>query len=189
MGIYKKLWWILIAVLIGTFTILGYMGAEIYRSAPPLPEKVISSDQTLEFNKEDILAGQSHWQSIGGMEVGSIWGHGAYQAPDWTADWLHRELVTWLDIAAQETYQARYATLDAVKQAGLREMLKQEYRQNRLDVQGTLTLTPRRAQALQQTASYYELLFSDDASLKQVRVAYAMKDNTLPVAEARQKKA
>lgn len=189
MGIYKKLWWILIAVLIGTFTILGYMGAEIYRSAPPIPERVISSDHTLEFNKEDILAGQSHWQSIGGMQVGSIWGHGAYQAPDWSADWLHRELVTWLDIAAQETYQARYAALDAVKQAGLREMLKQEYRHNRLDVQGTLTLTPRRAQALQQTASYYETLFSDDASFKQARVAYAMKDNTLPVAEARQKMA
>jgi len=25
------------------------------------------------------------------MQLGSIWGHGAYQAPDWTADWLHRE--------------------------------------------------------------------------------------------------
>jgi nitric oxide reductase subunit B len=25
------------------------------------------------------------------MEIGSIWGHGSYVAPDWTADWLHRE--------------------------------------------------------------------------------------------------
>ena len=23
--------------------------------------------------------------------MGTIWGHGAYVAPDWSADWLHRE--------------------------------------------------------------------------------------------------
>jgi nitric oxide reductase subunit B len=31
------------------------------------------------------------------MEVGSVWGHGSYVAPDWTADWLHREAVFILD--------------------------------------------------------------------------------------------
>lgn len=40
---------------------------------------------------DSILDGQTAWQSVGGMQLGSIWGHGAYQAPDWTADWLHRE--------------------------------------------------------------------------------------------------
>lgn len=186
MGGYKKLWWTLIAVLIVTFTILGYIGAEIYRTAPPIPEQVSSHNHSLAFNKADILQGQSRWQSIGGMQVGSIWGHGAYQAPDWTADWLHRELVTWLDLAAQDIHHARYQALDPVQQAGLREMLRQEYRSNRLDVQNTLTLTARRAEAVQQTAAYYQALFSDDASLKKTRIAYAMKDNTLPSAEARQ---
>ncbi|MGQ2966851.1 nitric-oxide reductase large subunit [Methylophilus sp.] len=187
MGIYKKLWLILLAVLLSTFTILGYMGAEIYRSAPPIPASVLSSDQQFRFDKADILAGQSHWQSIGGMQVGSIWGHGAYQAPDWTADWLHRELVNWLDLAARQNHNADYDALNPVQQAGLREMLKQEYRSNRLDAQGTLTLTPRRAQAVQQTAAYYQALFSDAPAFKQTRVAYAMKDNTLPAAEARKK--
>lgn len=49
------------------------------------------------------------WQSVGGMQLGSILGHGAYQAPDWTADWLHRELTAWLDLAAQEIHGAAYA--------------------------------------------------------------------------------
>lgn len=187
MGAYKKLWFILIAVLIFTFSILGYYGSEIYRLAPPIPERVASQDHSLVFTRADILQGQSHWQSIGGMQLGSIWGHGAYQAPYWSADWLHRELVAWLDIAARETFQAPYRELDAVQQAGLRELLKQEYRGNRLNDNGSLTLTPRRAQAIQQTASYYEALFSDAPSLKQTRVAFAMKDNTLPDAEARQK--
>ena len=35
--------------------------------------------------------GRQVWQSIGGQQLGSIWGHGSYVAPDWTADWLHRE--------------------------------------------------------------------------------------------------
>lgn len=189
MGIYKKLWLILIAVLIVTFTILGYMGAEVYRSAPPIPKSVMSNDHQLEFKEADILTGQSHWQSIGGMQMGSIWGHGAYQAPDWTADWLHRELIAWLNLAAQETYSSSYDMLDPVKQAGLREMLKQEYRSNRLDDQGILSLTPRRAKAVQQTAAYYGALFSDAPELKKTRIAYAMKDNTLPDAQARQKMA
>lgn len=189
MGIYKKLWLILIAVLIVTFTILGYMGTEVYHSAPPIPQNVMSNDHQLEFKEADILAGQSHWQSIGGMQVGSIWGHGAYQAPDWTADWLHRELIAWLNLAAQETYSSSYDMLDPVKQAGLREMLKQEYRSNRLDDQGVLSLTPRRAKAVQQTAAYYGALFSDAPELKKTRIAYAMKDNTLPDAKARQKMA
>lgn len=189
MGIYKKLWLILIAVLIVTFTILGYMGAEVYRSAPPIPKSVMSNDHQLEFKEADILTGQSHWQSIGGMQMGSIWGHGAYQAPDWTADWLHRELIAWLNLAAQETYSSSYDMLDPVKQAGLREMLKQEYRSNRLDDQGILSLTPRRAKAVQQTAAYYGALFSDAPTLKKTRIAYAMKDNTLPDAKARQKMA
>ncbi|PPD12772.1 MAG: nitric-oxide reductase large subunit [Methylophilus methylotrophus] len=189
MGIYKKLWLILIAVLIVTFTILGYMGTEVYHSVPPIPQNVMSNDHQLEFKEADILAGQSHWQSIGGMQVGSIWGHGAYQAPDWTADWLHRELIAWLNLAAQETYSSSYDMLDPVKQAGLREMLKQEYRSNRLDDQGVLSLTPRRAKAVQQTAAYYGALFSDAPELKKTRIAYAMKDNTLPDAKARQKMA
>lgn len=189
MGIYKKLWIILIAVLIGTFTVLGYVGNEIYHSAPPIPARVVSTDQTIAFKESDILTGQSHWQSIGGMQLGSIWGHGAYQAPDWTADWLHRELIFWLNLAAQETYGSNYDQLDTIKQAGLREALKQEYRNNRLDGQGTLTLSTRRAQAFTKTANYYEGLFSENPSFKKTRIAYAMKDNTLPSAEARQKMA
>ncbi|SDK13137.1 nitric oxide reductase, NorZ apoprotein [Methylophilus rhizosphaerae] len=187
MGAYKKLWFILIAVLIVTFTILGYYGSEIYRFAPPVPERVSSADSQVSFSREDILQGQSYWQSVGGMQLGSVWGHGAYQAPDWTADWLHRELVAWLDMAAKDAFQKPYSELDAVHQAGLRELLKQEYRSNRLDAQGVLQLTPRRAAAVQQAAAYYDALFSDAAALKQTRIAFAMKDNTLPAAESRQK--
>ena len=43
MGQYKKLWYLLFAVLAVCFTILGYMGSEVYKKAPPYPEQVVSA--------------------------------------------------------------------------------------------------------------------------------------------------
>jgi nitric oxide reductase large subunit len=36
------------------------------------------------FDGNTIQNGQGVWQSLGGQEIGSIWGHGAYVAPDWS---------------------------------------------------------------------------------------------------------
>ena len=74
MGQYKKLWFLLFAVLAVCFTILGYMGSEVYKKAPPYPEKIVSSSGQVLMTKDDILAGQSAWQTTGGMEVGSVLG-------------------------------------------------------------------------------------------------------------------
>ncbi len=87
---YAKLWLGLGLVAVMSFSVLGYYGREIYHQAPPIPERVVTPDGAVVFSKQDILDGQNVWQSIGGQEVGSIWGHGAYVAPDWSADWLHR---------------------------------------------------------------------------------------------------
>jgi hypothetical protein len=133
MGPYKKLWFTLIGVMIVTFSLLGYYGVEVYRQAPPIPAQVTNADGKVLFDREGILDGQTAWQSVGGMQLGSIWGHGAYQAPDWTADWLHRELTAWLDLAARDTHGKAYATLDGPAQAALREQLRAEYRGNRVD--------------------------------------------------------
>src|SRR5262245_25356337 len=78
-----KLWTVAGLVAMLSFSVLGYYGREIYRQAPPIPERVIAPDNTNIFSKQDILDGQNVWQAFGGQEVGSIWGHGAYVAPDW----------------------------------------------------------------------------------------------------------
>jgi len=121
------------------------------------------------------------------MQLGSIWGHGAYQAPDWTADWLHRELTAWLELAAQQEYGKSYQELGPEAQVVLREQLKQEYRANRTDAAtGVLTVSERRAQAMAEVASYYDKLFSADPSLRKSRESFAMKEDTLPSAERRE---
>ena len=184
---YRKLWWILIVVLAVTFSILGLSGAEIYKQAPPIPKQVKTTSDRILMTDEDILNGQTAWQSTGGMEVGSIWGHGAYQAPDWTADWLHRELLAWLELAAQQTYQKPYAQLADDQKAALRNQLKTEYRHNTHNAgDNTVTISERRAQAIAQTADHYRKLYGDAPELRSLRDDYAMKENTLPDAKRRE---
>jgi nitric oxide reductase subunit B len=185
-GNYRKHWFALIGVLIVTFSLLGYYGAEVYRQAPPIPDRVVTAGGEVLYTQEGILDGQTAWQSVGGMQLGSIWGHGAYQAPDWTADWLHRELTTWLDLAAERAHGKRYAELDAAAQAVLRDRLQTEYRTNTYDpATRTATVSTLRADAIAQTAAYYDQLFSDAPALHTSREHFAMKENTLPSAERR----
>ena len=148
MGRYKKHWFTLIGLCIVMFSLLGYFGADIYRSAPPIPTQVVTDNGKALFTQDDILDGQTAWQSVGGMQLGSIWGHGAYQAPDWTADWLHRELTAWLDLAAKAQYGKPYADLAAGPQGALRAELKAEYRGDGVDAQNRLVVSERRAQAM-----------------------------------------
>ncbi len=183
---YKKLWWGLIIILAVTFSILGYFGSEIYREAPPIPEKFISEKNIVLTTEQQILDGQTAWQSVGGMQLGSIWGHGAYQAPDWTADWLHRELMNWLELAAQAEYHSNYQALNGEQQHALQYALKQEYRTNTFNAQNnTVLLSERRITAIKQTASYYDALFGGAPELQQTREHYAMKEVTLPDDERR----
>ncbi|MGE3925445.1 MAG: nitric-oxide reductase large subunit, partial [Lautropia sp.] len=185
MGPYRKLWFTLIGVCIVMFSLLGYFGADLYRSAPPIPAQVVAADGKPLFTRDEILDGQTAWQSVGGMQLGSIWGHGAYQAPDWTADWLHRELTAWLSLAARERHGADYGTLNPARQGALRAELKAEYRANGVDAAGVLRISDRRAAAIAQTAAYYDQLFSDAPALQKSRQSFAMKENTLPSAERR----
>ena len=188
MGQYKKLWYLLFAVLAVCFTILGYMGSEVYKKAPPYPEKVVTASGQVLMTKDDILAGQSAWQSTGGMEVGSILGHGAYQAPDWTADWLHRELVAWLDFTAQAQFGKNYEQLDVAQQATLRTQLADEYRnQSKVKEDGTVVISETRQKAIEAVAPYYIKLYGNDPDMVQTRDNFAMKNNTLPSEEARKK--
>ena len=186
MGEYKKHWWGLIITLLVTFILLGWGGFEIYRTTPPIPDKFVdSSGQTL-ITKQDILDGQSAWQSTGGMQLGSVYGHGAYQAPDWTADWLHRELVAWLNIKAQADYGKAFDELTSIEKMGLQQQLKEEYRGSSMGSDNTVVLSDTRIEAINQVAPYYIDLYGDTPELASSRESFAMKNNTLPDLTARQ---
>lgn len=183
----KKLWLFLLFMLVSTFSVLIWTGTDIYRKAPPIPERVVTDNGETVFTREDIQQGRKVWQSMGGMQLGSIWGHGSYVAPDWSADWLHREALAILDIWAQKRGAENFDALNEEQQAGLQGRLKAHIRHNTYDADSkTITIDADRAAAIDNVAQHYLSLFSDDPATAELREAYAMKENTIPAAANRE---
>src|SRR5262245_50044515 len=158
----RRQWTVFAIVVISSFAVLGWTGTRIYQEAPPIPAAVVTTDGHQLLTASDIHEGQNVWQSMGGMELGSVWGHGSYVAPDWTADWLHRELVAILDEWAQRDGQSSYASLSLERQASLRARLTTMIRMNTYDpVTGQLTIPAERARAFEANAAHYATVFRD----------------------------
>ena len=176
----RKLWIGLGTLLAVSFAILLFMGGEIHRQAPPMPERVVATDGTLLFERADIERGRQVWQSFGGMQLGSIWGHGGYVAPDWSADWVHREALALLDLRSRRRESAAFNELDGVQQAALIGELRQTIRRNTYDpATATITLDEDRIAAVSNVAAHYESLFGNDPATASLREAYAMKNDTV----------
>jgi len=157
----RKLWIALGLVLTISFAVLGGVGIKVLKSAPPIPSEVVTSDGRILFTGDTIRDGQGVWQSIGGQEVGTVWGHGSYIAPDWSADWLHRECVFILDKWARESGAQNYASLDVERKAALGARLQQLLRTNTYDAASDrITVTPIRAEAFDELNRYYSDIFS-----------------------------
>jgi nitric oxide reductase subunit B len=184
----KKLWVGLAGLLVVSFSILLFMGGEIYRQAPPMPERVVTENGAVVFTRADIERGRQVWQSIGGHQLGSIWGHGGYVAPDWTADWLHREAVATMDIWARRDFRVDgYEALGPGQQAQLERRLQSEIRRNTWDADaGAITIDPDRAAAIALVTDHYAGLFGADPAYADLREAYAMKNDTVPDAGRRE---
>lgn len=176
----KKLWLVFALVMSVSFAVLGYYGYEIYQQAPPVPKEIVTDSGKVVFSESEIKDGQNIWQSIGGQEVGSIWGHGAYVAPDWTADWLHREAVFILDIYAKKDFNKKYEELDAEKQSSLKIRLQKDLRTNRYNADtGVLTISENRLAAIEHLSEYYKGLFTNDPQFDKLREEYAIPKNSI----------
>jgi nitric oxide reductase subunit B len=170
----KTKWIAFAAVIILSFAVLGWAGIRIYQMAPPIPLDVRTPAGDIVMTGADIEAGQNVWQSMGGMEQGSIWGHGSYVAPDWTADWLHRESVTVLDLWATEEIGGDYDRLMPDQQAVLRQRLITASRTNTYDAASRqLIVSETRAKAIRANTAYYADLFRSGRS------EYAIPPDTL----------
>jgi nitric oxide reductase subunit B len=156
----KKLWISFAIVFFGSFAVLGWIGTRIYQEMPPIPARVVDSNGSVVLVEGEIERGQNVWQALGGMEVGSVWGHGSYVAPDWTADWLHREASFVLDQWASSEYSKPYAQLAAEDQAKLRGRLEEMYRRNDYDASTqTVRIDPVRARAFEANLQHFSDVF------------------------------
>src|SRR5215210_3794342 len=168
----KKLWIIFIAIFVFSFAVLGWVGTEIFRQAPPIPREVVTIDGRVLIAAEEISDGQNVWQAMGGMESGPIWGHGSHVAPDWSADYLHREAIFILNEWSQKDFSNDYSGLSSEQQAALRQRLQDTVRKNNYDeASGRLTVEPVRARAFEDNLKHYSDIFANG------KTAYAVQRN------------
>ncbi len=158
----NKLWVGFIAVVVISFTILGWSGFKIYTEKPPIPDIVVTTNGDIIIPSGGITAGQNVWQAMGGMEVGSLWGHGSYVAPDWTAEWLHRECIFILNEYARVDFDLSYDDLNEEQQAALRQRLKSLLNSNTYNAStDKWVLDPVRFLAFKSNVAYYIDIFKN----------------------------
>src|SRR5207248_1061086 len=136
-------------VIIFGFFVLGLLAYETYTGKPPIPRRVTGPDGLVLFTATDILAGQGVFLRNGLMEYGSIFGHGAYLGPDFTADYLHRAALIVLAAYGGETDRARAQTIA-------------DFTTNRYDSNtDTLTFTAADVRAFDALQRYYGEFFGN----------------------------
>ncbi|CEA16478.1 nitric oxide reductase large subunit-like protein [Fermentimonas caenicola] len=176
----KNLWIALSAVIIFSFAVLLYYGKQIYQKAPPIPVNVVNSSGKVLFTGQDIKDGQNIWQSMGGQEVGTIWGHGAYVAPDWTADYLHREAKFLLNKWSQEDHGVEFESLLPDEKAFMESRLQRFLRENTYDEKtGNLVIHNERYEAFLFLNEYYSGIFMDNPEFDELRASYAIAKNSI----------
>ena len=111
-------WWrhSAILVMIAGFSVLSFVTVLTYTNAPPIPGQVMDGAGTIVFRGADIQKGQEVFLKYGLMEHGSLWGHGAYLGPDYSAEYLHRLSEVTRDTIASEKYGRLFAQLSADEQ-------------------------------------------------------------------------
>lgn len=153
-------------VLILGFSTLIFMGHETSTQAPPIPERVVDQSGATIFTGEDILAGQGVFQKYGLMDVGSVFGHGAYNGPDFSAEYLHLEAETALERESQRRFGKAYSNLSAAEQGDLKSGLASEIKQNRYDQQSkNLTFTENQVEAYKANVKHFDSEFTTDNKL------------------------
>ena len=186
MSITKRLWLGLGALLAASFAVMLWLGVDLIHTKPPIPDRVVAANGQVLYTKDDIQKGQQAWQSIGGQQLGSVWGHGALIAPDWSADWLHRETVAMLELQARADTGQSYDSMDETEKAKIQASVKPQIRTNTYDAaKNEIVVSNQRAQAISAVAAHYESLFSNDPATHKLREAYAMREGTMPDADSR----
>ena len=164
-----KLRAIFLFILTLTFGVLIFGGYIINKAKPPIPVKIIAPSGDTIITGEDIIDGQNYYFSRGGQHIGTIWGHGSYLAPDWSADFLHRMGLYLaarhhgLPTAAARDFTHRdFEILDTQEQARLSVIVQEEIKTNRFNPEtGVLKLTQFQSEGLAALTDYYTGLFQN----------------------------
>ena len=176
----KRLWTMFAVLLVVMFGILLLIGGRSFQQAPPLPQQVVMVDgvaSSVVFTSRDIHDGRDVWRRLGGMELGSVWGHGGYLAPDWTADVLHREALAMLEADGD------LAAVSVPERAARIAALAARIRVNTYDPKtNRIVISRDRARAIETVIAHYTALFGgsgDGPDAEAMREAFAIPNQPL----------
>jgi nitric oxide reductase subunit B len=130
-----SVWWrfgVAATMMIG-FTVLIWVAVRAYEDAPPIPEKIISLSGQPVLTAQDILAGQQVFLKYALMENGTIWGHGAYLGPDFSAEYLHTLAIDAMRNVAQNRYGRDPDALTGAERDAVSSEVSRLLKQNRYD--------------------------------------------------------
>ncbi|UGB39445.1 nitric-oxide reductase large subunit [Frateuria soli] len=159
-------WWLRILgiVMVVGFALLLMITALAYRNAPPIPDRVVDPQGNTVFTGQDVRDGQAIFLRYGLMNNGSIWGHGAYLGPDYSAlalHWMGQD--TARDIALRQ-YGRPPEQLNDMEKAALQAQTAVVMKTNRYDAAtGTLRLTAPEAAAYHRQVGYWADYFTASA--------------------------
>ncbi|HEX7625114.1 MAG TPA: hypothetical protein VF400_16170, partial [Anaeromyxobacteraceae bacterium] len=128
-------WWRhgTLLVMIFGFSVLTYVTVLTYSNAPPIPRQVVDPAGGVLFTGDEIEQGQEVFLKHALMEHGTLWGHGAYLGPDYTAEYLHREVGIARDVLATARFGKAFATLSSAEQSPVADEVRTELKGNRFD--------------------------------------------------------
>lgn len=132
------------------FFVLGLLAYRTYTGQPPIPDRVVDPSGREVFTGEDVIAGQVTFYKNGLMQYGSIYGHGAYLGPDFTAEYLRLAAVRVAESYGGEgSDEARARTVE-------------DFKTNRYDPEtGTLTFSAAQVAAFEEIVGYYREFFAE----------------------------
>ena len=167
-------WWKTAAIItmIFGFGVLILLTVKAYQDAPPIPAQVVDPSGAVLYTSADVAAGQEVFLKHGLMNNGSIWGHGGYLGPDFSAQFLHDWALDLAEQAAQETYGSTYAALNAAQRASVDGAVAKSLKANRYDAAtGVLTTSAADADSLQRAIERWTDYFIDPAKNGGLKIA------------------
>ena len=160
-------WWIrgVLLVMVVGFSGLIAITRLAYHNAPPIPARVVDARGVEVFTGDDISDGQAVFLKYGLMANGSIWGHGAYLGPDFSAEALHRMGEVTAAAIAQQQHRQQLAALTLSQQAAVQAETAVALKINRFDAAtDTLRFTAPQALAYHQQIERWTDYFRHPAS-------------------------
>jgi nitric oxide reductase subunit B len=160
-------WWRHAAILVAIagFAVLSFVTARTYRDAPPIAERAVGPGGTTVYTGADVLLGQEVFLQYALMEHGSLWGHGAYLGPDYSATYLHRSTEILRDVRSNQRFAQPYSALAPADASGIADAVRLELKANRLDAgTGTLQLSDAEVASFTTQKAEWRAYFGSDAT-------------------------